>query len=57
MGSLVRDGLQLLEPPSARAGGSKVPGGASYLGSVKVQADVGETQGQPQPLNYGGHQQ
>lgn len=30
--------------------------GASYL-SIEVQADVGETQEQPQTLNYGGHQQ
>lgn len=28
-----------------------------YLRSIKVQADVGETQEQPQPLNDGGHQQ
>lgn len=29
----------------------------SYLGSIEVQADVGETQEQTQPLNYSCHQQ
>lgn len=28
-----------------------------HLGSVEVQADVGETQEQPQPLDHGCHQQ
>lgn len=57
IGSCVRDRLQLLAMPPARAGGGEVPGAASYLRSLKVQADVGETQGQPQPLDHGDRQQ
>ena len=30
---------------------------ASYLRSIEVQADVGETKEQPQPLDHSGHQQ